>query len=141
MAASSDRSTTGSKNKRRSLSLRNGVPLNLRNRTGNYYQATLDATPFPSSRNSVSGVINREKPQSKQIETLGHTKMPGLSMFLRPLRWMFISAVNSCVFECGQSIIHFSHLDWIKRVPRLADSTAGDESEQPLNVFRTCFVH
>jgi len=48
-----------------------------------------------SARNSGSGVMNRETPQSKQIETLGHTKMPGLSMFVRPLRWMFISAVNS----------------------------------------------
>ena len=39
--------------------------------------------------------MKREKPQSKQIKTFGKTKTPGCSIFLRPRKWMFISAVNS----------------------------------------------
>jgi hypothetical protein len=40
-------------------------------------------------------VVNREEPQSKQIETFGNANTPGLSMFLMPLKWISISVVNS----------------------------------------------
>lgn len=39
--------------------------------------------------------MNRDWPQSKQIKTFGNTKTPGLPRFLKPLKWMFISALNS----------------------------------------------
>jgi hypothetical protein len=53
------------------------------------------AVPSASSANSDFGVVNREKPQSKQTKSVGNNKTPGLSMFLRPWKWMFISLMNS----------------------------------------------
>jgi hypothetical protein len=52
------------------------------------------ALSFLNIRSSPSGLVNHEKPQSKQIETFGHAGTPGLSIFLL-LEWMIISAVNS----------------------------------------------
>jgi len=40
-------------------------------------------------------VVNREKPQFKQTKTLGNTQTPGLSMFLKPQKWIIISVGNS----------------------------------------------
>jgi hypothetical protein len=40
-------------------------------------------------------MTNREKPQSKQTEAFGSAGTPGSSIFLRPLKWTIISAVNS----------------------------------------------
>jgi hypothetical protein len=48
-----------------------------------------------SRANSVSGMINREEPQSKHTKTFGNANKPGLSMFVRPQKWIIISAVNS----------------------------------------------
>jgi hypothetical protein len=48
-----------------------------------------------SCDNSFFGVVNREKPQSKQIKTFGNTNTLGLSRLWRPLEWTFTSALNS----------------------------------------------
>jgi hypothetical protein len=40
-------------------------------------------------------MVKREEPQSKQTKTFGNTRIPGLSMFLKPLKWIIISVVNS----------------------------------------------
>jgi hypothetical protein len=48
-----------------------------------------------SSAKSVPDVVNPEKPQSKQTKTFGKAKTPGLSMFLRPRKWIIISVMNS----------------------------------------------
>jgi len=37
--------------------------------------------PLTSRANSVSGVMNREKPQSKQTKTFGNTRTPGMARF------------------------------------------------------------
>jgi hypothetical protein len=37
---------------------------------------------------------NREKPQSKQTAIFGKVGIPGLSIHLRPLKWIIISAVK-----------------------------------------------
>jgi len=58
-------------------------------------EAAFVGLPVASSANSVFGVEKRELPQPKQIETFGNNQTPGLSMFLRPLKWTIISAVNS----------------------------------------------
>ena len=36
--------------------------------------------------------MNEEEPQSRQTRSLGNTRTPGLSAFLRPGKWMFTSA-------------------------------------------------
>ena len=36
--------------------------------------------------NPASGTVKVEKPQSKQTDTLGAAKTPGLSIFCKPLR-------------------------------------------------------
>ena len=42
-------------------------------------QAASDcAAPFRSDHNCLVGMLNREAPQSKQTETVGNTRMPGL---------------------------------------------------------------
>jgi len=55
--------------------------------------------PLASIANSVSGVVNREEPQTRQTKTFGKNKTPGLSIFLKPRKWMFISAANSQWFS------------------------------------------
>ena len=60
----------------------------------------LDKLPVASSANSVSGVVNLEKPHSRQTKTLGNRKTLGLSRFLMPEKWMLISAGNTaCLRE------------------------------------------
>jgi hypothetical protein len=45
-------------------------------------------------------MANREQPQSKQTETFGNTKTPGLARCLRPEKWIIISEVNSaCLLD------------------------------------------
>jgi len=51
--------------------------------------------PLASSANSLSEVLNCEEPQSMHTKTLGNTRIPGLSRFLRPRKWRFTSATNS----------------------------------------------
>jgi hypothetical protein len=41
-----------------------------------------------------SGVVNREKPQSRETKSLGNTQTGGLSRFLRPGKWTRISVPN-----------------------------------------------
>jgi|HubBroStandDraft_4_1064222.scaffolds.fasta_scaffold742150_1 hypothetical protein len=48
-----------------------------------------------SSANSFFDAVNREKPQSKHTKTFGNARMPGLSIFRMPLKWIIISAANS----------------------------------------------
>jgi len=55
-------------------------------------------------------VVNREEPQSKQTDTFGNAKMPGLSMFLRPLKWIIISAVNSASLADVHTAQDITHL-------------------------------
>jgi hypothetical protein len=54
----------------------------------------LRAVPESKAR-SFSATVNRETPQSKQTETSGNTKMPGLTRCSIPEKWIIISAVNS----------------------------------------------
>jgi hypothetical protein len=58
-------------------------------------RASLGGVASASNANASSGVVNREKPQSKQTKIFGNTKTLGLSRFLRPEKWIFISAANS----------------------------------------------
>jgi len=44
-------------------------------------KVSLVIVPLTSRANSVSGVMNREKPQSKQTKTFGNTRTPGLARF------------------------------------------------------------
>jgi len=55
-------------------------------------------------------VVKREEPQSKQIETFGNAKTPGLSMFLMPLKWISISAVNSASLTDVHTVQDIKHL-------------------------------
>src|SRR6266403_1640610 len=50
---------------------------------------------FATDSNSVSGTVNREKPQSKQTTSFGNNKTPGLSKCLSPGKCTSMSAVNS----------------------------------------------
>ena len=59
---------------------------------------TWQLPPFANAVTSVSGVVNREKPQSKQTKTLGKRKMPGLSKPATPEKWNTISVENSASF-------------------------------------------
>ena len=51
-------------------------------------------SPFPSLYRSASGTANSAVPQSKQTTIRGNTHTTGLSMSLRPGKWMAISPVN-----------------------------------------------
>lgn len=62
---------------------------------GSYEAVVERAFPAFSFCNSASGMVNSEKPQSKQTETFGNNKTLGLLMFLLPEKWIIISAVNS----------------------------------------------
>jgi hypothetical protein len=55
-------------------------------------------------------VVNREEPQSKQIETFGNANTPGLSMFLMPLKWISISVVNSTSLADVHTMQDITHL-------------------------------
>jgi hypothetical protein len=48
-----------------------------------------------SRSSSGKGVMNEEEPQSRQTRSLGNTKTPSSSEFLRPEKPMFTSAGNS----------------------------------------------
>jgi hypothetical protein len=52
--------------------------------------------PLASSANLLSATVNCETPQPKHTRTFGNIRTAGLLIFLRPRKWMFISAVNSC---------------------------------------------
>jgi hypothetical protein len=52
------------------------------------------AAPFARLGNSFFGVVNSVKPQSKQIKSLGYSKMAALSRPSDPGKWIFISASN-----------------------------------------------
>jgi hypothetical protein len=58
-------------------------------------EASLAEAPPASSANSVFGVVNHEKPQSKQTKSFGNAHTPGLSRSLKFGKWMIISAENS----------------------------------------------
>jgi hypothetical protein len=45
---------------------------------------SLAAIPAASDTSSVSGTLNRAKPQSKQTKSFGNSQTPGLSIFLSP---------------------------------------------------------
>jgi hypothetical protein len=53
------------------------------------------AAQLASDSNSSSRTVNREEPQSKQTRSVGKTKTPGSSTFLRPAQWINISVENS----------------------------------------------
>jgi len=48
-----------------------------------------------SNANLVSGMVNLEKPHSKQTKSFGNRQTPGLSTLFKPEKWMIISAENS----------------------------------------------
>lgn len=50
--------------------------------------------PRASIFNSASGMPNCENPQAKQTNSLGNTKMLGLSRFLKPRKWTFRELEN-----------------------------------------------
>ena len=54
-----------------------------------------DSSAARSRFNSGAGVMNEEEPQSRQTRSLGNTKTPSSSEFLRPEKRMFTSAGNS----------------------------------------------
>jgi hypothetical protein len=57
---------------------------------------SLVTAPAASCANSGAGIVDCEKPQSKQITSTGNTQTPGLSRFLTtPVKWMMISLGNS----------------------------------------------
>lgn len=49
-------------------------------------------------------MLNRVEPQSKQTRSVGYTNTPGLSIFLRPEKWIIISAENSTSLSEAQSM-------------------------------------
>ena len=62
------------------------------NATGSGIDRSLDGAPLARRASSLSGVMNREEPQSRQTTSLGNTQTQGLSRFLRPLKWMRVSS-------------------------------------------------
>jgi hypothetical protein len=61
-----------------------------------YAVSDVAASSVRASRaNSLSGIVNREAPQSKQTNTFGNSQTVGLVKFLQPGKWMLISAGNS----------------------------------------------
>jgi hypothetical protein len=68
------------------------ICLRVRQRSG---QTFMFADPVASSRNLGPGTVQHKKPQSKQTKDLGDNKIPGLSTFLSPLKWIIISTGNS----------------------------------------------
>ena len=48
-----------------------------------------------SSSRSAFGITNSAKPQFKQTDSRGKIQTVGLPMFLRPMKWMPISPLNS----------------------------------------------
>jgi hypothetical protein len=56
------------------------------------------ALPSLSKFSSVSAILKRVEPQSKQTNISGNVRTPGFSRCLRPLKWIINSAVNSASF-------------------------------------------
>jgi hypothetical protein len=55
------------------------------------------SVPFRNNRNWLTGKLNREAPQLKQVNTFGNARTPGSSRAARSL-WIIISTVNSARF-------------------------------------------
>jgi hypothetical protein len=62
------------------------------------------ALPSLSKFSSVSAILNRVEPQSKQTNISEKVRIPGFSRCLRPLKWIIISAVNSASFVEEHSV-------------------------------------